>query len=72
MTMKGDANPCHGQEVNYDNANFYKSLDSETFQLPLQLKGGNQKEKLIDVTLPQKVNRVINSCASEAKKYQFP
>jgi len=71
-TIRRDANPFHGEGVNYTDAKFYKSLDSETSQVSSDLKGGNQKERPTALTLPQKVIRVVNNYASEAKEYQSP
>jgi len=42
--IRGDAYPFHGEDVNYADAKLYKSLDSETSQMSLDLKGGNRKE----------------------------
>jgi len=39
--IQGDANPFHGEDFNYIDAKFYKSVDSGTLQMPLDLKGGN-------------------------------
>lgn len=69
-TIRGDTNPFHGEDVNYADAKFYKSADSGTSQVLLAQEKDNQKEKLKALTLPQKVIRVVNSYASEAKEYQ--
>jgi len=69
-TIRGDENPFHGDHVNYTDAK-YKLTDPGTSQVSLDLKGGNQKEQPTTLTLPQKVIRVVNNYASEAKEYQF-
>ena len=43
-TIHEDVNPFHGEDINYTNANFYKSADFITSQVLLGQKGGNQKE----------------------------
>ena len=68
--IRGDANPCHGKDVNYADAKFYKSTYPRTSQVSLDLKGGKKKEKPATLTLPQKVIRVVNSYASRAMEYQ--
>jgi len=72
QTILGDANPFHGEDVNYADAKFYKSANFGTSQVLLNKQKSNQRENPKPLTLPQKVIRVVNSYASEVKKDQFP
>jgi len=71
-TILGDANPFHGEDITYADAKFYKSADSGTSQVLLNQRKSNQRENPKLLTLPQKVIRVVNNYASEAKEDQFP
>ena len=41
-TIRGDANPFHGEDVNYADAKFYKSTDPGISQASLDLKGSTK------------------------------
>ena len=68
--VRGDANPFHGEDVNYAGAKFYRSAGYGVHQVPLNPDGENQKENAKTPNLPQMVIRVVNSYVNEAKEPQ--
>jgi len=42
--VRGDANPFHGEDVNYTDAKFYTSAGFGVHQVPLNQDGENHKE----------------------------
>ena len=68
--VRGDANPFHGEDVNYADAKFYRSASFGVHQVPLNPDGENQKENAKTPNLPQRVIRVVNSYVNEAKEPQ--
>jgi len=68
--VRGDANPFHGEDVNYADAKFYKSAGFEVHQVPLNPNGENQKGNAKSPNLSQRVICVVNSYVNEAKELQ--
>jgi len=68
--VQGDANPFHGEDVNYADTGFYRSAGFGVHQVPLDLDGENRKGKSKSLDLPQKVIHVVNSYVNKVKERQ--
>ena len=68
--VQGDANPFHGEDVNFADAKFYKLVNLEVRQVPLVPDGKDQKGNAKTPNLPQKIIRVVNSYVNEVKEPQ--
>jgi len=68
--VRGDANPFHGEDVNYADAKFFKSVGFRVHQVPLNPDGENHKGNVKTPNLSQRIIRVVNSCVNEAKEPQ--